>query len=184
LTAISSPTWQRQKLNRNVIITLYTSNVFRSPENRLSFRYRYDHSNIVYCHGPVVHECCSASCDGRTDFAALRRVALTATATTTAESCCIKLRYHTILNRRQWHTTAAAGRRTADATSFMRAAAGPLAATAATTQTHRHRRRRRRRRIFLDPKPLAARARHVCVAVQGNPGEFVQVRPMTAARHV
>lgn len=66
----------------------------------------------------------------------------------------------------------------------MRAAAGPLAATAATTQTHRHRRRRRRRRIFLDPKPLAARARHVRVAVQGNPGEFVQVRPTTAARHV
>jgi len=62
----------------------------------------------------------------------------------------------------------------------MRAAARSLATTAATTQTQRHRRRRRRRRIFLDPKPLAARARHVRVAVQGNPGEFVQETAETA----
>lgn len=66
----------------------------------------------------------------------------------------------------------------------MRAAARPRLATDARTQTQRHCRRRRRRRIFLDPKPLAARARHVRVAVQGNPGEFVQVRPTAAARHV
>jgi len=61
----------------------------------------------------------------------------------------------------------------------MRAAARPLAATtaAAAVLPQRHRRRRRRRRIVLDPKPLAARARHVRVTVQGNPGEFVQVRP-------
>lgn len=56
----------------------------------------------------------------------------------------------------------------------MRAAARPRLATAAATQTQRRCRRRRRRRIFLDPKPLAARARHVRVAMQGNPGEFVQ----------
>lgn len=59
----------------------------------------------------------------------------------------------------------------------MRAAARPPVAAATTTLSQRHRRRRRRRRIFLDPtKPLAVRARHVRVAVQGNPGELVQVR--------
>lgn len=85
--------------------------------------------------------------------------------------------------RRQWKSIAV-GRRTVDATCFMRPATRQPLATAATTQTLRHRRRRRRRRIFFfDPKTLAAHARHVRVAVQGNPGEFVQVRsPTTAAR--
>jgi len=79
---VPPPQPQRTILTIIIISQQQQTNVFLSRgkiEYRVNDRFN---RNDIYCHGPV-ELCCSASCDGRTDFTAHWRVAITTATTTT-----------------------------------------------------------------------------------------------------